>query len=99
MNYRNVNASQFQNEPSGIFANATENATGNGGSIRIGTEQAPDNLIISNNAQIIVNSEGTGSGGNIFIRSDSLDLDNNATISASTANETGGVVNLEIATI
>jgi filamentous hemagglutinin family protein len=88
---------ELQGEPSGIFANATENATGNGGSIAIGKEQAPENLIISNNGQIIVNSEGDGNGGNIYIRSDSIDLDNNATISASTANGTGGGVNLEIA--
>ena len=91
----------LQSFPSGIYANATVNATGNSGSIRIGMfpEQAPENFNI-NNAQIIVNSDGTGSGGNVFIRSNSLSLDGNATISASTAFGQGdniGNINLEIA--
>lgn len=89
----------LQNSPSGIYANATENSTGNGGNVNIGLPpaQATDNFIISNNAQIDVSSEGEGSGGNIFLRSQTLELDNKATISASTNFGEGGVITLQIA--
>lgn len=84
---------ELQSSASGIFANATESASGDGGSISIGS---PESLNINNNAQIIVNSDGTGSGGEIFIRSDSLTLDDNASITASTTSGRGGNITLEI---
>ena len=88
----------LQEFSSGIYANATENATGSGGNINIGMlpGQAPLSFLITNDAQIIVSSEGTGNGGNIFLRSQALELDNNATISASTAFGQGGEITLEL---
>ena len=87
---------QLQSEPSGIFADASELSTGNGGSVNIGIEQAPTTFTISNNARIDIDNEGTGNGGNLLIRSDSLTLDNNASISASTSSGEGGNITLDI---
>jgi large exoprotein involved in heme utilization and adhesion len=89
----------LQAEGSGIFANATETATGNAGNITIGSlpNQSPEELIISNDAQIVVNSQGTRSGGSIFIRSENIELNNNASISASTEAIRGGEITLNIA--
>ncbi|MDJ0592228.1 MAG: filamentous hemagglutinin N-terminal domain-containing protein [Pleurocapsa sp. MO_226.B13] len=88
----------LQDAPSGIYADTTINSTGNGGNVNIGMlpEQAPENLIISNNGQVIVDSQGTGSGGSISIRSQTLELDNGK-ISASTQAGVGGEITLEIA--
>ena len=89
----------LQNSPSGIYANATENSTGSGGNVNIGRlpEQVTDNFVISDNAQIVVSSEGLGNGGNIFLNSKILDLDNNASISALTNSGQGGEITLQIA--
>ncbi len=88
----------LQAAPSGIYADTTINSTGDGGNVNIGRlpEPAPQNLIISNNGQIIVDSQGTGSGGSIFLRSQTLELDNGK-ISASTQAGVGGEITLEIA--
>ena len=88
----------LQSSPSGIYADTTENSTGNGGNINIGMlpEQRPQNFIISNNGQIIVDSGGTGSGGTIFLGSQALELDNGS-ISASTQADVGGTITLQIA--
>ena len=88
----------LQSSPSGIYADTTENSTGNGGNINIGMlpEQRPQNFIISNNGQIIVDSDGTGSGGTIFLGSQALELDNGS-ISASTQAGFGGTITLQIA--
>nr|WP_263858132.1 filamentous hemagglutinin N-terminal domain-containing protein [Waterburya agarophytonicola] len=92
-------SNDLQNSSSGIYANATESASGNGGNINIGQilESKPQNFIISNDAQIDVGSQGTGSGGNIFLASQALELDNNANISASTGFGQGGIITLDIA--
>ena len=92
----------LQNSPSGIYANATINSSGSGGNINIGTlpEQVAENVFISDNAQIVVSSEGLGNGGSIFLKSNNLDLDNNASISASISASTnsgqGGNITLQI---
>ena len=95
----------LQSQPSGIYADATPGSTGNGGDVNIGTipKQAPQEFVISNGGQIVVDSEGLGIGGNIFLTSQSLELDN-GTISASTqasqddptANQSGSIT-LQIA--
>ena len=88
----------LQSSPSGIYADTTENSTGNGGNINIGIlpAQRPQDFIISNNGQIIVDSDGTGSGGTIFLGSQALELDNGS-ISASTQADVGGTITLQIA--
>ena len=78
-------------EGSGIFANTQKESTGNGGSIFID----PNTVIIRNGAQIAVNSFGSGIGGNIDLQADSLTLDK-GTITAETASNEGGDINLTI---
>ena len=88
----------LQSSPSGIYADTTENSTGNGGNINIGMlpEQRPQDFIISNNGQIIVDSDGKGNGGSINLKSQALELDSGS-ISASTQAGVGGIITLQIA--
>ncbi|TAE59741.1 MAG: filamentous hemagglutinin N-terminal domain-containing protein [Nostocales cyanobacterium] len=74
----------------GIFANTTPGSTGKSGSITID----PQTLIIRNGAGIGVNSQGRGEGGDVSITAGTLSLDNQAFISAETANSQGGNINL-----
>ena len=75
----------------GILANTTASSTGNGGNILID----PVSVTINDGAQIAVNSEGTGQGGDIKLISGSLSLDQ-GTISAETASNLGGNIDLDI---
>jgi filamentous hemagglutinin family protein len=78
---------------SGLFANTTNNATGNGGNIEIRT---PRQFNLSDRALISVSSQGQGSAGDISINASLLTLDNNASIQASTSSIRGGNINLKI---
>ncbi|MEL6441737.1 MAG: filamentous hemagglutinin N-terminal domain-containing protein [Cyanobacteria bacterium J06621_8] len=78
----------------GFFANATDTATGAGGSITINGATA---INIVNGAQISVASEGAGSGGSLTVQAEELNLDNGGVIEASTNSGTGGNINLQIA--
>ena len=78
---------------SGLFANTTEISSGNGGSIFIDN---PRTVLIQDEAQIAVDSQGLGTGGNIEIFADSLTLDNQASLSAETASNTGGNITLSL---
>ncbi|GAB4531354.1 MAG: hypothetical protein Tsb0014_14800 [Pleurocapsa sp.] len=85
-----VNDIQGQN---GLFANATENATGDGGNIIVGSNSVfPQEFTIANGAEVTVDSK-KGRGGNVFIKSDSLTL-NDGKILAATASEQGGNITL-----
>ena len=89
---------ELQSAPSGIYADATENATGNSGNIVIGANSngIPQEVNLIDDGQIVVSSEGAGSGGNIFINSQNLKLESNANISAATVFGRGGEVTLSI---
>lgn len=63
----------------GLFANTTENSSGNGGSINITN---PTSFTIVNGGQVTVDSQGTGNGGNLVIKTNSLTLDNQAKLLA-----------------
>ncbi len=76
---------------SGIFANTEEGSSGKGGSILID----PQIVIIRDGAKLNVDSLGTGEGGNIFLQTGSLTLDE-GTISAETASNTGGNIELQV---
>ncbi len=76
---------------SGLFANTESGSTGNGGSIFID----PRILLIQDDARIAVDSQGTGEGGNIFLRAGSLTLER-GTITAETVSNQGGNINLTI---
>lgn len=76
----------------GLFANTEIGSTGKSGSITID----PQTFIISNGAGIGVNSQGSGEGGDISLQAGLLSLNNQAFISAETANNQGGNINLAI---
>jgi large exoprotein involved in heme utilization and adhesion len=75
---------------SGLFADTELNSSGNGGSIFINNPKT----IQIDDANIAVDSQGIGEGGNIEIRGDSLTLDNQANLLAETASNTGGNITL-----
>jgi large exoprotein involved in heme utilization and adhesion len=76
---------------SGVFANTDVNSTGKGGSIFID----PSIVTIADGAAISVDSQGSGTGGSITLQTDALRL-NTGTISASTASNDGGNVDLSV---
>ena len=78
-------------EGSGIFSNTESGSNGKGGSIIID----PNTVIIRDGAQIAVNSDGSGVGGNIDLQAGSLTLERGA-ITAETASNQGGNINLTI---
>ena len=78
---------------SGLFANTERSSSGNGGSIFMTN---PETIVIRDGATIAVDSQGTGEGGNVKLQAGSLTLNNNATISAETASNTGGNINLQV---
>jgi filamentous hemagglutinin family protein len=80
------NESESNSEP--------ENAplTGDGGNINLTSKQ----VTISDSAQISVNEEGIGQAGNIEITTDSLNLDRNGKITASTQSGNGGNLRLTV---
>ncbi|WP_144875131.1 filamentous hemagglutinin N-terminal domain-containing protein, partial [Hyella patelloides] len=81
----------------GFFASVREGATGQGGNINIGSEQFfVKQLNLTNGAEINVNSEGQGIGGNLFIQTSNLTLDSGS-LFASTAFGQGGNITLKIA--
>jgi filamentous hemagglutinin family protein len=84
-----------QGSHSGLFANTAAGSTGKGDSIFIDSK----NAIVRDGAGIGVNSEGTGVGGFIRLQADSLTLDRDAFISAQTASNTGGNINLTVSDV
>ena len=82
----------ISDDGSGLFANTEEGSSGDGGSIFID----PQTVFIRDGATIAVDGQGSGKGGNIQIQSGSLTLDNQASISAETASNTGGDITLQI---
>ncbi|MBD2527919.1 S-layer family protein [Nostoc sp. FACHB-133] len=73
---------------SGLFANTVDSAS-EGGDIRITTGQ----LIVRDSGQIGVTSTGLGGAGNIKVQAGSIELDNQASLSAET---TGGQGNINL---
>ena len=65
----------------GLFANTTDVASGNGGNINITT---PQTISMFNGGKIAVDSEGTGSGGNLSISAGDLDLNSKSQLIAAT---------------
>ena len=80
-----------QGTQSGIFANTTAESTGDGGSIFID----PVTVSISDAGRIILDSQGTGIGGNIELEADFLFLDEGI-ISTETASTDGGNLTFNI---
>ena len=85
--------SQAGSNSSGIFSAAGEDGEGNAREVNINT----NNLSLTNNAQISVQSLGQGNAGNLDIQANSLALENGASLLASTPVDTGGSIFLTIA--
>ena len=81
-------------ESTGLFASSSAASTGSGGNIEVINGE---DITISNNGIISVDSQGEGDGGIIKINTDSLNLDSKAAISAITASGNGGDINLTVA--
>ena len=80
------------NEQSGIFANTDVNSTGLGGKIDINAGF----LNINSGANISVNSSGRGNAGSLNIfQVNAINLDENASITASTASGEVGNINIQ----
>ena len=78
----------------GLFANATERATGNAGSINIGQNQAvPQDVTFANGAEVTVDSGDQGNAGSIAIATDSLSVEDSE-ITAANAAGNGGNINI-----
>ncbi|WP_152591214.1 S-layer family protein [Nostoc sphaeroides] len=77
-----------------VLAETENTSTSDGGNISV--IGSPKNVLIQNDAQLSVNSKGSGIGGDIFMQTNSLTLDQ-GTISAETAKERGGNISLEVA--
>ncbi len=76
---------------SSLLADVGEEATGDGGNIKMETES----LLVRDGGEISVATVGTGKAGNVRIETSSLILDN-GTISAETASNTGGNITLQV---
>ncbi|MDX2228037.1 MAG: filamentous hemagglutinin N-terminal domain-containing protein [Leptolyngbyaceae cyanobacterium bins.349] len=83
---------QVQGDNSSIGANATAGSSGNGGSIFID----PDVVRVLDGGRIAVDSQGTGTAGDIVLRAGSLVLENRGLISAETVSNTGGNITLQV---
>jgi filamentous hemagglutinin family protein len=66
--------------PSGLFVSAEPNSTGDAGDLQVDTQ----NLLISDRAGVFVNSLGTGNAGIMTIKSDRINLNNQASLNANT---------------
>ncbi|MBO3457504.1 filamentous hemagglutinin N-terminal domain-containing protein [Aetokthonos hydrillicola Thurmond2011] len=71
------------------------NATGASGNIKLATDQ----LIVQNGATIDVRSIGKGNAGNLEIQANSVKLDNQGTLSASTTSGEGGNISIKTNTL
>ncbi|MEH2242812.1 two-partner secretion domain-containing protein [Nostoc sp.] len=65
--------------PSGLFTSTRQNSTGAAGDLKINTQQ----LLVTDEAGVFVQSLGTGIAGNLFVNARSIRLDN-GTLSADT---------------
>ncbi|MEH1948582.1 MAG: filamentous hemagglutinin N-terminal domain-containing protein [Nostoc sp.] len=77
---------------SGLFANTLEDSTGQGGDLKITTGQ----LAVRDGAEVTVSSEGTGNAGSLRVQADSIKLDTQGKLQASTASGKGGNINLQV---
>ena len=85
-----IGISPIDGSPSGLFANVSSNATGNGGDVTIQTQ----GLLLRDGAKISSASSGDGIAGNINITiRDTLEA-NSGTIATSTTQSAGGAITI-----
>ena len=88
----NIDGKDSLENPSGIFSRVEEDAVGEAAGIDIFT----DSLLLTNGAEIAVDSEGQASAGNLLIEANSLSLDNSSLFASTPVGE-GGRITLDIA--
>jgi large exoprotein involved in heme utilization and adhesion len=76
---------------SGLFAQATRSATGDGGNLRISAGK----LIVQDGAEVTVSSKGSGPAGNLEVQADSILVDNQGRLIAETVSGEGGNISLQ----
>ncbi len=76
----------------GLFANAAETSTNQGGSLSINTGQ----LIVRDGAQVTVSSLGSGNAGSLAVEADSIFLSNQGKLTGTTASGIGGNITLQV---
>ncbi|MGA1623707.1 MAG: hypothetical protein ACO36E_13420, partial [Synechocystis sp.] len=67
---------------------------GNAGSLAVNANQSPVNQVTLNQGSLAVEATGSGNSGNLTVNARTVNLDNNAEISASTNSGTGGNITL-----
>jgi large exoprotein involved in heme utilization and adhesion len=77
---------------SGLFANTSVGATGQGGGV---TMQVGD-LFVRDGAEVNVSSLGSGNAGSLTINAEAIELDNQGKLQAATALGEGGNLNLQV---
>jgi filamentous hemagglutinin family protein len=76
---------------SGLFANTSEESTGQGGDLTLKTGQ----LAVRDGAEVNVSSTGKGNAGGLRVEADSIFLNNQGKLQASTASGEGGNIELQ----
>jgi len=76
---------------SGLFASTFDNSTGQGGDLRIATGR----LIVRDDAEVSVSSEGAGNAGNLSVQAHFIHLDNKGSITATASSGNGGDITLQ----
>ncbi|WP_375477674.1 filamentous hemagglutinin N-terminal domain-containing protein [uncultured Nostoc sp.] len=87
-----VGKSPNGNFNSQISAAVTPEGTGNGGSLKVETEQ----MSVRDRGEVTVSSTGAGTAGNLDIQARSLSLDNQGAIAAITRSGNGGNITLKL---
>jgi filamentous hemagglutinin family protein len=77
----------------GIGSNVVSGSPGDAGNINIVTN---DTVILRDGSDITVDNQGSGKGGNIDIQASSLTLNDQSSISADTASNTGGNISFKL---
>lgn len=88
-----INATESVNlaGSSGLFANTSKTSTAQGGDLKINSRQ----LVVRDDAEVSVGSQGSGRGGNLEVAADSIWLDNQAKLTAETTSGKGGNITLQ----
>jgi filamentous hemagglutinin family protein len=77
----------------GIGSNVVSGSPGDAGNVNIVTN---DTVILRDGSDITVDNQGSGKGGNIDIQASSLTLNDQSSISADTASNTGGNISFKL---
>jgi filamentous hemagglutinin family protein len=80
------------NHPSSLGASAMPNSTGDAGDLKVKT----NNLLVQTGARVGVQSSGTGTAGNLIINANSINLDDNALITADTRSNRSNITQATI---